>query len=156
MHINFLNNNFNFISEMKPILDSELKSVKTDLDELLHYHKFIRSEQDNLDKSYGNQLAQKYYESLYKEYAICDLSYYKQGKIGMRWCTEKEILNGKGRISCANLKCNENTSLGAYETNFEYTEHGVKKNTLVKVILCTECGEKLKETYRHLKKKKNS
>ena len=60
--------------------DKEFKGLKTDLDQLLHYHKFIRNEEDNKDQSYGNKLAKRYYDSFYKEYTIIDLKYYKQGK----------------------------------------------------------------------------
>ncbi len=60
--------------------DKELKSVETELDLLLHHHRFIRTEGDDKDTSHGSQLAKRYYGSLYKEYTIVDLGYYKQGK----------------------------------------------------------------------------
>ena len=72
----------------------------------------------------------------------------------MRWCTEKEILSGKGRIICANKGCKEILNLGEYETNFNYIEHGIMKNALVKVILCTKCAEKLTISSHKVKRKK--
>ena len=72
----------------------------------------------------------------------------------MRWCTEKEVLNGKGRIQCANKECKETLELGEYETNFVYVEHEVRKNALVKVILCPKCAQKLTLSSQKIKRKK--
>ena len=60
---------------------------KTDLDVLLENHRFIWDEeeesQDDQDdcSSWGERLAKKYYERLYREYCICDLSRYKENKV---------------------------------------------------------------------------
>ena len=37
-----------------------------------------------------HESTKKYYDKLFKEYAICELKYYKEGKIALRWRTEKE------------------------------------------------------------------
>ena len=36
------------------------------------------------------------YDKLFKEFAIADLSRYKEKKIGLRWRTEREVVCGKG------------------------------------------------------------
>ncbi|CAM9306421.1 unnamed protein product, partial [Phaeothamnion confervicola] len=40
-------------------------------------------------------MALKYYRRLYKEYALADLSRYTEGKVGLRWRTESEVIAGK-------------------------------------------------------------
>ena len=37
---------------------------------------------------------------LFKEYAIADLSRHKEGKVGLRWRTQKEVVAGRGQFSC--------------------------------------------------------
>lgn len=71
------------------------------------------------------------------------MSKYKEGKIGMRWRTEKEVIKGKGQFICGNLNCDETAELKSYEVNFGYIEHGVKQNALVKIRVCPECVYKL-------------
>ena len=46
-------------------------------------YRFIRSEKDDLEAetSWEKNLAKQYHESLYKEYALADLSRYKEGKV---------------------------------------------------------------------------
>ena len=38
---------------------------------------------------------------LYKEYAIADLSRHREGKVGLRWRTQKEVVSGRGQFICA-------------------------------------------------------
>ena len=52
---------------------------------------------------------------LFKEHAICDLTMYKTGNIGLRWCTEKDVLSGKGKETCGNKHCAESGPLQSYE-----------------------------------------
>merc|ERR1712179_115488 len=47
-------------------------------------------------------------------------------------------------------KCTERRKLRTWEVNFGYSEHGEKKNALVKCRLCFECSYKL--NYHHKKK----
>lgn len=51
------------------------------------------------------RMAKKYFRKLYKEYCLCDMSGYREGRIGMRWRTEEEVLLGKGQFICGNLSC---------------------------------------------------
>jgi protein FRA10AC1 len=32
---------------------------------------------------------------LFKEYVLADMSRYEEGKVGLRWRTEKEVIEGK-------------------------------------------------------------
>jgi len=50
----------------------------------------------------AKQLAKKYYDKLFKEYCIADLSRYKENKIAMRWRIEKEVQEGKGKLYLVN------------------------------------------------------
>ena len=62
----------------------------------LEYHRrFLREEDDKTDlkaiaenadaggSSWGDRLAQKYYASLYREFAVCDLKHYKSGNVSI-------------------------------------------------------------------------
>lgn len=49
------------------------------------------------DISWEQRIAKRYYDKLFKEYAICELKRYKEGKIAMRWRTENEVIVGKGK-----------------------------------------------------------
>ncbi|GKU88635.1 hypothetical protein SLEP1_g2872 [Rubroshorea leprosula] len=73
--------------------------VKTDQDTLREGYWFIRSEEDDQNPSWEQRLVKRYYDKLFKEYCIADMSQYKSGKIGLRWRTEKEVISGKGKNS---------------------------------------------------------
>ncbi|KAI8098290.1 folate-sensitive fragile site protein Fra10Ac1-domain-containing protein [Gilbertella persicaria] len=128
-------------------------TYKTQKDILRENHKFVRSELDD-NTTWEERVAKKYYDRLFKEYAICELKYYKEGKIALRWRTEKEVVVGKGQFICASTRCDCTTSLTSWEVNFGYVENGEKKNELVKVRLCPECSDKLNyRTKKTLKRK---
>jgi len=80
---------------------------KTDLEVLKERHRFIREERrsGNEPLSWEDQLAEKWYSKLYREFALIDLKHYKSGGIAMRWRTEAEVLDCKGERTCANLRC---------------------------------------------------
>ncbi|CAD5222012.1 unnamed protein product [Bursaphelenchus xylophilus] len=108
-------------------------------------HRFLWGDEDLTDvaKNWDKQLAKRYYDKLYKEYCIADLSKFEKNKIGLRWRTEKEVVNGKGQFECGGKHCEKKKKLTSWEVNFAYEEHGEKKNALVKVRLCPECSLKL-------------
>ncbi|RUS15858.1 folate-sensitive fragile site protein Fra10Ac1-domain-containing protein [Endogone sp. FLAS-F59071] len=61
-------------------------TVKTELDVLKENHKFIRDpDEDESSATWEQRVAKKYYNKLFKEYAICELKYYKEGKVGVAW-----------------------------------------------------------------------
>lgn len=64
---------------------------KTDYDILREQHRFVWSDEDKADSSWEKQLAKKYYDKLFKEYCISDLSRYKENKVALRWRIEKEV-----------------------------------------------------------------
>ncbi|KAL4198370.1 hypothetical protein AMTRI_Chr03g45500 [Amborella trichopoda] len=117
--------------------------LKTDQDTLREGYRFIRSEEDDTNPSWEQRLAKRYYDKLFKEYCIADMSQYKKGKIGLRWRTEKEVISGKGQFICGNRKCDEKEGLSSYEVNFSYVEAGENKQALVKLVACERCAEKL-------------
>jgi protein FRA10AC1 len=50
-------------------------------------------------------MAVKYYNKLFKEYCIADMSRYKTAQIGLRWRTQKEVFSGDGQFLCGNQAC---------------------------------------------------
>ena len=101
--------------------------------------------------TWERRLAKKYYDKLFKEYAIADLSRYEEGAIGMRWRTEREVVSGKGQFSCGAKRCEEFNDLESYEVDFSYREAGEKKQALVKLRVWKECARRL--NYRHARRK---
>ncbi|KAG8213324.1 folate-sensitive fragile site protein Fra10Ac1-domain-containing protein [Butyriboletus roseoflavus] len=107
----------------------------TEFDILRAAHRFLRNDSDGTT-SWNDQLAKKYYNSLYREFAICDLKHYRSGNFALRWRTESEVLDGTGETSCANARCERHRarSLSTLELPFAYEEHGEHKEALVKVV----------------------
>lgn len=107
------------------------KCIKTDQDTLRETYRFIRSEEDDLDSSWEQRLAKRYYKKLFKEYCIADMARYKDGKIGMRWRSEKEVMLGKGQFVCGNKRCDVKDDLSSYEACFGqfYIQGGWRKQT---------------------------
>jgi Folate-sensitive fragile site protein Fra10Ac1 len=123
---------------------------RTDAEVLARNHKFVRDEAaDASSSSWEVRMALKYYQRLSKEYCICDLSRHKEGAIGLRWRTEREVLSGKGQFECGAVRCDTREGLHSYEVNFAYEESGATRNELIKCRLCGPCAEKL--YYRKLK-----
>lgn len=127
-----------------------LKSTSYGIDEsqvLVSHHQFVRDDEaDEADKGdWRVRLSRKYYDKLYKEYGIVDLSKYESGQLGVRWRTEKEVIDGKGQYTCGARKCDVNgrEKLKSYEVPFKYEENGYLKMELVKVRVCDECACKL-------------
>jgi protein FRA10AC1 len=136
-------------------VDQILKSselLSQDYEILNQYHEFIRDDESDkikMNKSWEVRMARKYYNTLFKEYALCDLSKYKEGKIGLRWRVEQEVVQGKGQYSCGSITCSDRNNLNCYEVPFRYKEHGIVKHELVKVCVCEDCAIKL--FYKHLR-----
>ncbi|XP_049615267.1 protein FRA10AC1 [Syngnathus scovelli] len=123
---------------------------KTDSDVVRENHRFLWRDEDEEDMTWEKELAKKYYDKLFKEYCIADLSRYKENKFGFRWRTESEVVSGKGQFQCGNKRCETQEGLKSWEVNFAYVEHGDKRNALVKLRLCPECSFKL--NYHHKRK----
>lgn len=119
---------------------------RNDYDVLREEHQFLwEGEVDSWEK----KLAKTYYDKLFKEYTICDLSRYKENQVALRWRVESEVISGKGQFICGSKKCSEKDELESWEVNFAYVEHGERKNALVKLRLCPACSRKL--NYHHKK-----
>ena len=116
---------------------------------------FLESSKESVNaaESKEDKFLQEYNNKLYREFCICDLSLYKKGKIGLRWCFESDILKGKGYTICGNISCERTKHLKPFEVNMKYKEHNETKNALVKVYLCRHCGKKLKKYKANLEKK---
>ncbi|KAK9509100.1 hypothetical protein O3M35_006490 [Rhynocoris fuscipes] len=131
------------------LLKRDSSKDKTDFDVIRENHKFIW-EDDDEPTTWESRLAKKYYDKLFKEFCIADLSRYKENMFAMRWQTENELITGKGQFICGNKFCHVNEDLKTWEVNFGYIEHGEKKNALVKLRLCAPCSDKL--NYKHKRK----
>lgn len=145
--------------DTKKLCMRDTSKDKTDVDVIRENHQFLWSD-DDVD-SWEKQLAKLYYDKLFKEYCIADLSRYKENKvvesnrfcefyqeivlsflkisyfysnqIALRWRIEREVVTGKGQFICGNKKCDERAGLRSWEVNFAYLEHGEKKNALIKL-----------------------
>ncbi|XP_070540798.1 protein FRA10AC1 homolog [Ptychodera flava] len=145
-HKQFVNNYLLYYGGSLDDFKRSTANDKTDLDVIREHHKFLWNEDDDTD-TWAKNLSKKYWDKLFKEYTISDLSRYKENKIALRWRVEKEVIEGKGQFECGNKKCKEREGLRTWEVNFGYIEHGEKKNALVKLRLCPECSYKL--NYHH-------
>ncbi|KAI8999516.1 folate-sensitive fragile site protein Fra10Ac1-domain-containing protein [Gaertneriomyces semiglobifer] len=135
----------------KDMLDTGATGV-SELEVLKEHHKFLRDEpQVDGEDTWETRLARKYYDALFKEYCLANLSRYKTSQLALRWRTKKEVISGKGQFVCGNLDCQVTDELRSWEVNFGYVEDGVKKNALVKLRLCTKCSYKL--NYRKIKER---
>nr|CAH7718478.1 unnamed protein product [Callosobruchus chinensis] len=125
------------------LLKRDTSRDRTDYHVIRDNHRFLWN-QDDPAMSWEEQFARKYYDKLFKEYCIGDLSLYKQNKVvALRWRIEKEVINGKGQFICGNKYCSIEEDLRTWEVNFAYIEKGEKKNALVKIRLCPGCSKKL-------------
>lgn len=149
-HKMLINNYILYYGGSKKDFQRDTSRDKTDMDIIRENHRFLWSDDDDPNGTWAKRLAKKYYDKLFKEYCISDLSRYKENKIAMRWRIEKEVLEGKGQFVCGNKKCEEIEGLRSWEVNFGYMEGGQKKNALVKLRLCPDCSYKL--NYYHRKK----
>ncbi|XP_030631387.1 protein FRA10AC1 isoform X2 [Chanos chanos] len=123
---------------------------KTDMHIVRENHRFLWRDEDEEDMTWEKELAKKYYDKLFKEYCIADLSRYKENKFGFRWRVENEVVSGKGQFQCGSKRCEKQEGLKSWEVNFAYVEQGEKRNALVKLRLCPECSFKL--NYHHKRK----
>lgn len=63
------------------LLKRDSSRDKTDVDVLKEHHKFLWD--DNEPITWEQEFAKKYYDKLFKEYCIADLSQYKENKVNM-------------------------------------------------------------------------
>ncbi|XP_067908714.1 protein FRA10AC1 isoform X2 [Heterodontus francisci] len=149
-HKKYINDYLLYYGGSKEDLKRSTVNDKTDLDVIKENHRFLWTEDDEADMTWEKTLAKKYYDKLFKEYCIADLSRYKHNKFGFRWRMDKEVISGKGQFCCGYKYCDVKEGLKSWEVNFSYIEHGEKRNALVKLRLCPECSYKL--NYHHRRK----
>ncbi|KAM6183343.1 protein FRA10AC1 isoform 2-T2 [Erethizon dorsatum] len=152
-HTKFVNDYILYYGGKKEDFRRLGENDKTDLDVIRENHRFLWNEEDEMEMTWEKRLAKKYYDKLFKEYCIADLSRYKENKFGFRWRVEKEVISGKGQFFCGNKCCDTKEGLKSWEVNFGYIEHGEKRNALVKLSkltlgLCQECSFKLNFHHR--------
>lgn len=74
----------------------------SELSILLKHHQFIRDESDDdMDASklsWEDKVSLSWYNKLFREYAVCDLTQCKTGAIALRWRTEEEVLQRAGEV----------------------------------------------------------
>lgn len=147
--------------------ESKSKSIsKTDVEILSEYHEFVREEDEETSlerssSSWMKRMSVQYYNQLFKEYALIDLSRYKSGQYGLRWRTRQEVIDGKGQFICGNKRgCDQTSDLASYELLFGYVERAEKKKCMVKVRICPSCAmqlfyQKIQTFEKHKKRKLN-
>lgn len=67
--------------DTKKLFVRDASKDKTDIDVIRENHKFLWDEDDDTIDSWEKQLAKRYYDKLFKEYCIADLSRYKENKV---------------------------------------------------------------------------
>ncbi|CAH8534312.1 unnamed protein product [Schistosoma turkestanicum] len=147
-HKKLVNNYLQYYGGSWKDFERDTSKDKTDVDVIKEHGRFLWSDEDEAT-SWSDRLAKKYWEKLFKEYCLIDLSRYKQNKFGMRWRLEREVISGKGQFTCGNVACAAGSErLRSWEVNFVYQERGERRNALVKIRLCPPCSEKLNYRYR--------
>ncbi|XP_065626804.1 uncharacterized protein LOC112038771 isoform X5 [Quercus suber] len=109
--------------------------VKTDRDTLREGYRFIRTEEDDMDPSWEQRLVKRYYDKLFKEYCIADMSQYKTGK-GSSYVVTNTVMKKMTWLAMS------------------YSEAGENKQALVKLVTCERCADKLH--YKRRKEKEQS
>ncbi|KAJ1276579.1 hypothetical protein BS78_05G225200 [Paspalum vaginatum] len=158
-HKKFMNDYAQFYGYGKNVDNSV--PIKTDKDTLREGYRFILSEEDDMDSTWEKRLVKRYYDKLFKEYCIADMTQYKRGKFGQLFyfmiqinvnsSAMTRICSFAGQFICGNRHCDEKHGLGSYEVNFSYVEAGEQKQALVKLVACKRCAEKL--AYKRQKEK---
>ncbi|KAJ1974349.1 hypothetical protein H4R35_003649 [Dimargaris xerosporica] len=127
-----------------------LTTGPSELDILRQHHEFLRdAEEDEAALKWEQRVAKNYYDRLYREFCLCDLQRYREGRVAMRWRTESEVLSGKGESSCASLRCTNANALQIWEVMFNYVEQSERKRALVKLTLCPDCSQRLNNRRQH-------
>lgn len=139
-----------YTSSTRP--DSRSSFSQMDLDVIRTHHQFLRDDDADAERGATDwqvRMSVRYYRRLFREYALADLSQYRDGRVGLRWRTEREVVTGKGQFVCGNKRCDARVGLRSYELLFAYREQRETKRCLVKVRACEACAGKL--FYRKLR-----
>lgn len=71
--------------DTQKLLVRDTTNDKRDIDVIRENHRFLWDEDGDQIDSWEKQLAKKYYDKLFKEYCIADLSRYKENKVSLPW-----------------------------------------------------------------------
>jgi len=144
-HQQYMRDYVNFYNQGRTTTQGRsLPQVRTDEQVLRETYRFIREEDDDEELApWEARMAKRYYQKLFKEYCLVDLRHYKEGRVGMRWRVESEVIAGKGQFICGSVSCTSRDMLHSYEVPFSYREGGTPKQALVKVRVCPECCYRL-------------
>ena len=141
-HDHFLNNYVQFYGDGGRVSAPPVKT-RTDEDCVAEQHRFLWDNEEASGStsagsalSWEQRLAKKYHDTLYKEYALADMSRYREGAVGLRWRTQAEVFDGKGQFVCGNKRCSSDERLYSFVLHFRYVEHGGAKEALVKLRCC--------------------
>lgn len=145
-----------YASRAAPPKEDE-RGRKTTEEVFAEHHEFVRDEEKDAENArrWETRMVSRYYAELHKEYAICDLSRWREGAVGLRWRTEAEVVRGKGEAVCGARGCESTDHLRSYELPFEYEERGESKMELVKARVCRPCAKKLARPDAKLKESKD-
>lgn len=106
-------------------------------------YEFVPSGTQSSEDWQGRML-ERYQQGLYREFALADLS--RAPQLGLRWRTQREVVEGRGERTCGNLHCeSHDRSLTTVEVPFAYKEQGIQKKELVKLRLCCNCSPLLRK-----------
>ena len=110
-HKKFVHDYVTYYGGRIPSANEHVEHTKTDWEAVREQHKFLRTEEDDKpDSSWEAKLAKKYYDKLFKEYCLADLTLYKEGKIGAWEAWKKREGGGGGGAeeeewTCRSLAC---------------------------------------------------
>lgn len=123
--------------------------MASDLDVLHAEYRFMRTAAHDGDLSQEEKrMARTYYLKLARDMCLVDLSQAERtGFVGMRWRTQGEVLEGKGRLICGALDCSYTAAcaegLISASTPFSYIEDGISHTVETRTVLCLSCHELL-------------
>jgi protein FRA10AC1 len=116
-----------------------------DLTKLRESYRFIEDADDatagGSGDGWGAGLAAAYDRFLTKDFGLSAVA--PDGRLGIRWRTRREVINGKGQYTCGMLDCDAVVSLSTYEVPFAYSDAGrpsVQAAALVRLRLCGLCA----------------
>lgn len=119
----------------------------TEVGAVLAHHRLLWDDSPpSADEGWEVREARAFADQLVKDVALCDLSQYRAGRLGVRWRTRDDVLAGKGVSVCGTLGCDETRGLHAFEVPFAYEEGGQGKMTLLTTRVCGTHGSQLSFT----------
>ena len=143
-HCQYIRDYVSFYGKLDALCEDQVHRAgrKTDVDVLAEQHRFVWRAGDSAAATWEQRMAKAYYDRLFHEYCIVDLSRYKTGAVGMRWRTEGEVMAGTGQFTCAAVACDAREGLASWEVCFRYKEQGQDRRALVKARLCGKCSKR--------------